>query len=479
MTDRRARRRGQIVLLLAFLLLGLLFLVLVNADVFLAIRGKGRLQNAGDAAALAAARWQGITLNAVGALNLARVDVACRHADDLASGDPLRVARVQSTLAGLRHLQERLVFAGPLAGLYASQLVARENGMLPDADMTALVDEAVSRAERYGDGDADAAWPGKWRDYAAMLRGAVQDGVYAGCDNAQYYNYAASAGHPLYDRAFYAAVDGEDWCWFFLRDEMMGLLRSFTGWGEVPAGGVATPSNPEFYSVAVECVPTSLAKLDPDGDDNRMRGHLLDLAARNGCTSVSPDALDRSGVFTNDVDYAWYVYGSDWRAWTEMHVGGEQRLPLRSDVQPRYDVFGASAATRVAARLTPFTPNVPARENIWTAAAKPFGEIDGHTVTWEGECPLVTPAFTAVRLIMLAGASEARLNMAENAWVVHTRDHVTSGGRAEGCRYCATLSQWANAEFRHRGLAWLQENSHQCRRPTGGGGPGGGTRHAH
>ena len=36
------------------MLLGLLLLVLVNADVFLAIRGKGRLQNAGDAAALAA-----------------------------------------------------------------------------------------------------------------------------------------------------------------------------------------------------------------------------------------------------------------------------------------------------------------------------------------------------------------------------------------------------------------------------------------
>ena len=72
---------GQIVLVLAFMVLGLLFLVLVNADVFLAIRGKGRLQNAGDAAALAAARWQGITLNALGALNLAQIDIACKYAD--------------------------------------------------------------------------------------------------------------------------------------------------------------------------------------------------------------------------------------------------------------------------------------------------------------------------------------------------------------------------------------------------------------
>ena len=87
-----------------------------------------------------------------------------------------------------------------------------------------------------------------------------------------------------------------------------------------------------------------------------------------------------------------------------MHVGGEVRLPLRSDVQPRYDIFGASAAARVTATLKPVTPGVADRPNVWTAAAKPFGEIDGATVTLDGTFPLVTPAFTAVRLIPLAGA---------------------------------------------------------------------------
>ena len=58
MTDR-ARKSGQIVLVLAFMLLGLLLLALVGVDVFLASHRKNRLQNAGDAAALAAARWQG------------------------------------------------------------------------------------------------------------------------------------------------------------------------------------------------------------------------------------------------------------------------------------------------------------------------------------------------------------------------------------------------------------------------------------
>ena len=47
MTDR-ARKSGQIVLVLAFMLLGLLLLALVGVDVFLASHRKNRLQNAGD-----------------------------------------------------------------------------------------------------------------------------------------------------------------------------------------------------------------------------------------------------------------------------------------------------------------------------------------------------------------------------------------------------------------------------------------------
>ena len=466
-----SRKRGQIVLVLAFMLLGLLLLVLVNADVFLAIRGKGRLQNAGDAAALAAARWQGITLNAVGALNLAQVDVACQYADnpDMAT----------NLVQGIQHLQERLVFAGPLAGLYAAQHIAKKNGLQTDPGMTRLVNDAIAGASAYV--PSTPGWPEKSQDYAEMLRGAVQDGVSAGCENARFYNYSANGSHPLFNKAFYSAVDGEDWCWFFLRDEMMDMLQSFSGWGEVPEGSLASPQNPEFFGVDVVRHQGALLDVDPEQDGARIRQHVLDLAKRNGCGHVTDEAFDRSGVLTNRAGYCWYVYGADWRPWREMHVGGEDRLPLRSDVQPRYDIFGASAATRVTATLRPFTPNVPDRQNVWTAAAKPFGEIDGRTVTLEGEFPLVTPAFTAVRLIMLAGASEERLNMAEDAWVVHTRDHVRAcaeGHYSGGCAYCSTLKTWADPAFRSKGVQWLSVNSHQCRRPTGGSGPGGGTRHA-
>ena len=165
-----------------------------------------------------------------------------------------------------------------------------------------------------------------------------------------------------------------------------------------------------------------------------------------------------------------------------MHRNGPDQLPLRSDVQPRYDVFGCSAVTRVLARLEPVTPGTAARQNLWTAAAKPFGEIDGRTVTLDGEFPLVTPAFTAVRLIMLAGASEARLNMAEDEWVTHTRDHIQDCAKGKGvgsCRYCAILDKWNLASFRLKGVMWLERNSDQCIVHSGGGpSSSGGTRHA-
>ena len=65
MMEHRASRSGQIVLILAFVMLGIVLLFLMVSDIFLATRNKNRIQNAGDSAALMAARWQGVTLLAI------------------------------------------------------------------------------------------------------------------------------------------------------------------------------------------------------------------------------------------------------------------------------------------------------------------------------------------------------------------------------------------------------------------------------
>ena len=72
MTARKGKS-GQIAILLVLLLAGLVMLFALNVDVFTSSRSKIRLQNAADASALALARWQGITLNLIGELNLAHL----------------------------------------------------------------------------------------------------------------------------------------------------------------------------------------------------------------------------------------------------------------------------------------------------------------------------------------------------------------------------------------------------------------------
>ena len=477
MTDR-ARKSGQVVLVLAFMLLGLLILALVGMDAFLASHRKNRLQNAGDAAALAAARWQGITLNALGALNLAKIDTLCKVGDP--SLDPAAWNAATNICERLTALQERIAFAGPLMGFYAAQRAAQKNGMgEPDADMAALVAEAASRASML---EGSELWPEKAADYADMLRGAARDGVFAGADNAQFFNFAIQANHPLYAKAFYEAVAGEDWCWFYLHGGMNDLLANFSGWDEIPFAGAGSPENPEFFGTGVRTVRGALADFNLDWPEQQTRAAVRELADRNGCPNVNDFTLQQCGVVTNR-HLSWVAYGPSWHVWNRMHRSDAARLPLISDVKEKYDVQGAFAATRVRQVLDPFTPGVSSRVNVWTAAAKPFGAIEERTVTWNGEFPLVTPAFTDVRLVMLGAFDESSLNMADREWVAHTRDHVqppSSVAHANGCRYCAALRKWEDPAFRAAGAAWLAENgAEQCRRPTGGGSPGGGTRYAH
>ncbi len=478
MTDR-ARKNGQVALVVTFMLLGLIFLTLVCVDAFLSSHRKNRLQNAGDAAALAAARWQGITLNALGALNLAKIDALCKVGDP--AMNPYAWREATNICERITALQERIAFAGPLMGFYAAQRAVLKNGVTePDRDMAALVNESVNRSSTMLI-ETDL-WKDKASDYAEMLRGAARDGVFAGADNAQYFNFALQGNHPLYNKAFYEAVAGEDWCWFY-RMRMKDLFENFSGWDDIPFAGIGSPQNPEFFGTGIRIVRCALADLNPDGDAQQARNAVLELAAgpsRSSCPNVNDFTIQQCGVITNP-NLTWVAYGSSWHSWDRMHRANEARLPLISDVKEKFNVEGAFAATRVRQILDPFTPGVPSRVNVWTAAAKPFGSIEERTVTWNGEFFLVTPAFTDVRLVMLAAFSESGMGMADRAWVTHTRDHIippSTVSHASGCKYCAILKKWEDKDFRKKGVARLEKDP--CPHPTGGGSaPRGGTRHAH
>lgn len=495
---RHIHEGGQVALVLVFLLASLLVLALMNVDVFLAARSKNRLTDAGDAAALAGARWQGLTLNLIGQLNLAHLDIACRYAED-----PLLASNL---CAGVAALQERIAFAGPLMGCFDANRAARLNGVGEFIETRQLLQEAVARAVNL---PSTATWPDKASDYTLMLQAAFSEGASAGVDNANLYNLDFSGDHPLYSKAFYNAIDGEDWCWFFFREEYMARLKNFTGWGDLPPGTQRGGyCNPEFLGCAVRPRQGHAFLSLPDAS-----AILLDITSRHGLGSVNAETLAR-GVFGMPqdeqglrrpcaLDHEWWFYdtGADpagldatgeWRPWFEMDPSGGDRLPILSGVKDEYDEFGASTAMRVYEWIGPVTPGVGSNLVFWTAAAKPFGKRETTygtcTVTQyaptrgERPFPLVTPDFTDVRLIPLAGASERRLGTSDLPWVRHTRDHVPDCAHGlvfGGCTYCRALEKWNDPQFRRRGVDWLAENSGTCRRPGGGGVSSGGTRHAH
>ena len=451
-------KEGQVALVLAFMLLGLVLLTIVGVDSFLAAHRKNRMQNAGDAGAIVAARWQGITLNALGAINLAKIEAVCR------AGDEANQIKAQDVCRRLSAMQERIAFAGPLMGFFAAQRAAAANGVdTPDEDMGKILDESIQRSSLLL---GTELWPQKATDYATMLRGAAADGVFCGVDNAQYFDYTPESGHILYNQGFYSAVKGRDWCWFYYRG-MLDYLRSFSGWGSIPEPRPASPDNPEFFGVDMRMRNCALADLAPYWSVDELCDAVLDLANRNDCPGVTDFALRKSGVLTNSL-MSWAVYNDEWHEWHRMHRNGSGLLV--SDVKDKYDVQGAFAATRVRQMFEPLTPGVGRRFNVWTAAAKPFGSMEERTVTWDGNFTLVAPAFTDVRLTMLAAFPDSRFGMADRDWLVHVREHVvppSSVKHVAGCPYCAILKEWETPALRTAAVKWLDKNGdEQCRRSS-------------
>lgn len=508
MKTARRTESGQIVLALVFLLVGLVFLFLAEVDIFSAARGKTRLQNAGDAAALAAASWQGATLNLVGELNLLRLAAAC---------DPDREAATNA-VAGICALQERLAVAGPCMALLAANGAARENlePHLPNdtlhlaayqamADMGAAVLTFARSADQREGGTRN--WPTKNADYAEMLRAALSGGCWAGADNAAILPAVVTTGaHPLYSKAFYEAADAGNWPRICMNvfggrhGEAAAALLNWPGWGTVPeATTVFDWDNPEFYGVylrraeagAVESGP--LGKILAVADGLGLGGAVDEARVRRYDAFHFPVFADGTPEEERFDARWWFLSPGRWRDWHEVDPGGETRFPLRGRVKDEYNVKGAAAAARVVNVLVPVSD--AARTNLfaWTAAARPFGSWQGERADafplsgtggagGEDALSLAMPVFTKARLIPLGGIGENELGAADLDWLTHVRVHVPGGVHVRGCRYCGILDKWDDAAYRRAGGTYLMNHGHDevCAPPAHGGErPGGGTRHAH
>ena len=461
-------RRGQVILLVLFAAVALLVAALWLADVHHAVLAKDKTQNAGDAAALAAARWQATALDLEGELNLF-------HALALASLDHAAVEAVTNA-------QLRLLFAGPLAGVAAAQQAAMLNGAPANPDFKEFVLDCARTARRgYGArlGDGSTAmpepWPGAWDDYADALEAIAEGGVAAGVDNAAFLTDPSGA-HWLLDPAFYDAVLGRDWCWFYRRAP--GLLADYDDWRwwpAIPEADEDPAPGSELLGLRLRPVPMTLG------------GMLAAAGVGDAFGGVATEA-PRPGPGTNELFGTWI--GWDAGAWGGWDAMKDPSMPLEGELRPEYDYAGADAAMRVEnpfARLGALGEGGDASgPMLWIGAAKPFGclEIEGRRAP-PTVSPVVLPVFRDVRLIPLDASSAPAGGSFDLRWRRHRTDHLPrylSRGPAAGepgCAWCAALARWEIPAFREGGERWLATNSWKCTVAPPGGGRGGGSRHAH
>ena len=456
------RRRGQAIIFVIVVTVILFFTVLWNFDLHKILRTKYVSRNGGDAAALMAARWQGVSLNLIGDLNL-------MHALALTAGDA-------EAADAIVNAQARLCYVGPMVAFMASQQAAKNNGIYQnDAFSKVVRDHANTVRSGYtavtpGGGMLfPEPYPNCWREYADMLDLIANEGVAAGADNARFYNDYVGGHHYLLMAAFYEAIAGRSWCWFYLHaPNLLTDYRNFQPcwWDPLPPMPHMSYINSEIFGLGLVKVITALTNVvDLDTAEAVAKERDMD-------SFISDEAASTSTT--------WYCYGSrTWGAWDALSPTNSDPFPVTGTVKPQYDYAGADAVARIEAqvgRLTPGRKGAGLTNTIlWTAAAKPFGYLDDDQKP--NTYDLVMPAFHDARLIALDASSMPSGGSFDISWRIHVEDHLPKymrdGPQHNGCWYCQQLVTWEDGQFRASGVEWLSTNSALCTLRGGGGGGGG------
>ena len=457
-------KRGQIAILLAAALLAVVVIAVMNVSVFLSVRAKNRAMNAGDAAALAVAKYQGELLNRIGRLNI-------DHIKAVLEGDFEECARIMEE-------QRRICFLEPMKGLSIGSEAARANGITSDpcGGMRRILNEHVMDVRRLFAIDADLyppPWEGAWSEYADVLEtyvGSLGEGFVAGPENVEFFD--AWQCFPLLFKQFYNAIAGRSWCWFHFNGEWL-LDRDSSNMPRPDFTAVRRCDNCEIYPLHLEF--HAIDELDDEWCD--ILSHLA------GC---NPSEIRDAEIAIANQE--WAFFDEMWRTWWEMDPYGENRFPVKGAVKEEYDVRGCAAVCRVIGDFKDLVDDTSGM-TVWVGAAKPFGTVqnlDGEVAPVTAFRNFVTPAFGDVRLVPMDSVGGADLSTADADWMDHVKNHLPiyfkSGPFAapSGCWWCAQLRRWDSPMFRSSGKIWLKYNSKSCIRPTSGYDCGaGGTAHGH
>ncbi len=463
-------RPGQVAIYLLLTLVAVCVLALTNVDALLAVRAKNRLQNAGDAAALAAAREQGRLLNEIGRLNLEHVQAAIR-------GDKYRCEAIVRE-------QRRLALLGPFDALRAADALARTKyGLRPRGEFADVFRLHVSDiADKYASAPDvyPPSWPDAWRDYLQEWLGVANGELAVGPDNIEFFDTVG--GHLLFNRDFYYAIAAQNWCWFHFN--AMGPLLDSTGhaaWSNPFETPRREPNcaNSEVFSLHVEPRQTALTDLFAFDE-------IKALLADSGGLAPFLDKTRPPPLLTNDTQ-VWFCFdGNHWGRWFDgrrlADGSNGAEFPLDGEMKESLNVRGCSAVCRVRGDV-PATAQETTNTHTWVAAAKPFGKLPGDEPVTAAN-GFVLPVFTDVRLIPVDAANGSDRATADYDWIVHQQRHLPrylQSGPSPGvsCWYCRQLQTWERESFHALGVNWLKYNAASCVRPMGGTSAGGGTGHGH
>ena len=427
---------GQVAIFLVLILAGLALLFALNVDVFTSARAKTRLQNSADASALAVARWQGITLNLIGDLNMAHLAAIC--------------SSNENAIAGIVNLQRKLAFVGPTIGFKAANDIAEKNGVAVSRDMT----QAARLVADFMDDS-----------YRRMLDPIIRHGIRAGIDNAAL--LSAGAIDPRLDPDFYEAIKNNDF---------RSLCTRFSGGSHhlpnIPPGA---PDPDEVFLVGCNACFGSVGIGWENGATYEGRiATLVDFAQDCGYG----DVVTAAGLVSNATLFArwpWCIYdGMEWRPLPDEF--SFSRFPWLRPLQGRFNTAGGSATVRVEgdvalASLTAQTNFIAAQ-----AAAKTLGSVYGGRVT-DINPPLVLPAFPRARLVPFGVGATIRRGMAD---LDHVRSMLGLLGKQGGLGdYLNLLERFRSNGFRQAAEAWYSTHGHNdadgCHPPGHGTERGGGT----
>ncbi|MBO7482446.1 MAG: hypothetical protein J6U17_00985 [Kiritimatiellae bacterium] len=466
-------RCGQVALYLVAIIVAVCILALMNVDTFTATRAKWKVQDGGDAAALAAARRQGSVLNEIGRLNIAHILAVIRND--------------RKECEEIVEQQKRLALLGPVQGLSDASAAAEANGIGKNPDFSKLLMEHANVVRTVYTGRSDVEpfpepFEGAWDEYATAIELAASAGLATGADNMRFY-CSPPGGHMLLDMRFYNAINGRDWCWFhFVCESLLNNYTDWTDWGPIPEERENYIGDCEIFPLFLQPREDSLLHIFSSTQE------IASVVRRFGGGNVTAEEFEQCKMLNSS--QTWYFLGGAWGDWFDGYrlAGEETEFPIVGTAKPEYNVRGCAAVCRclkAAASLSTDSESTYA----WSAAAKPFGKIggdDGGSSPATAYKSFLVPCFDSVRLVPLDSVEGASLHTADVEWVAHIRDHIPKylaggpGRIGSSCKYCSALKLWEKPSFRRSGVNWLKHNAGQCVRPAPGGTlSGGGTSHGH